>query len=1360
MKKIYKTVTMLVLCLGLFFTNCFSLTIFANENNNEPQIGNSTDIEYFLIEKQSVSVNEIQNFVLSLRTDLSYENLSLSVIDSNGMDYEINANEINDNLIKFSASFSSIGEYVVTRIDYSLDGISYYINLSDIGIDAKFGVDQEVYSQDELINLEDIADESIEGIVKVDSDNIEQAIEQQLNTSNVSTYALNELDDQEEIIVALDAGHGGSESGTYTYYSEQTGLYEKDYNLKITTYCKEELEKYNNVKVIMTRESDTYLTLEERCEYAYQQGAHYLISFHLNGLNGTNQGAIVFYPNNNYRPDLAEEGKAIAQDILNELTSLGISSMGIQTLTIDGNDERYDYEDGSMGDYYGIIRGAKKRGMIGLIIEHCFADNKEDFDSFLNSDEKLKALGIADANGIASSLGLNQQQTESEQFAWNNKDAIADGLYSIQQLGNALDYSDSLIVNSYSGVKTQLWNVKHTNQGYVTFRNEKTGSYLTRNGNQISVSSSNNNLNQYWIVTYTQGGYKIISASDIHYVLEFDENKVSLGYEDYSDNEYFNFLMPANNSVIYQTHVQSYGWQNTVEDGETSGTVGLGKRLEGIKIDIDGNLSGDISYRTHVQSYGWLDWVSNGQLSGTVGEAKRLEAIQIKLSGDVAKVYDVYYRVHAQYLGWLDWACNGQSAGTCGYGYRLEAIEIKLVKKDEQAPENTSQPYVSRKISYQTHVQSYGWQNEVFDGDISGTTGSSKRLESIVINLVDNEYEGAIEYRTHVQSYGWLDWVKNGKLSGTVGQAKRLEAIQIKLTGEIANYYDIYYRVHAQNIGWLDWAKNGQSAGTSGYGYRLEAIQIELVKKGSNAPGATLKPYVSNHIKYQTHVQSYGWQPYVMEGQMSGTQGEYKRLESIRIDLTNNEYKGTVQYRTHVQSYGWLDWVSNGQLSGTVGQAKRLEAIEIKLTGELSEIYDIYYRVHAQHFGWLDWAKNGQSAGTSGYGYRLEAIEIQLVKKGEAAPGETKNCYYDANQQDVGNTDYIFVGDSRIKQLSDSLNSEDTFVCENGSGYNWFTQTAIPKINSIMNQNSIIILNLGINDLNSASKYISKINSLMENEWKNHKVVYVTVNPVNQTKCSSISNEMIDDFNYDLYSSLNNVLWIDTNTDIIKTVNTDSTKTETDGIHYTDDINQLYYNQIMDSIQNNQFDKLSKKYKIMGNSNVTIDQMVRYFEANNSNYDHFTKYGTDYDGVLAQGGASTVEEFCKIYYEEAKAEGVNAEVAFGQMCLETGFLQFGGDVKPNQFNFAGLGATGGVPGNSFSTVREGIRAQIQHLKCYASTESLNQDKVDPRWSNSLRGKAVYVEYLGIQENPYGTGWAGAKNYGSRLMNCINAIKSY
>ena len=289
-------------------------------------------------------------------------------------------------------------------------------------------------------------------------------------------------------------------------------------------------------------------------------------------------------------------------------------------------------------------------------------------------------------------------------------------------------------------------------------------------------------------------------------------------------------------------------------------------------------------------------------------------------------------------------------------------------------------------VSYKVHRQDYDWEEDwKKDGQTSGTVGESKRLEAIQIKLPDG-VSGSIEYRTHIQDIGWeKNWSKNGAVSGTEGQCKRLEAIQIRLTGEVAENYDVYYSVHAENFGWLGWAKNGEEAGTAGYGYRLEAIQIQLVTKGDKAPeliGTIKEAMKARLVGYQTHVQDYGTQAYVYDGAMAGTEGECKRMESIRMKLPSS-VNSSIQYRSHVQNIGWeKKWASNGSLSGTTGQCKRLEAIQIKLSGDVAKNYDVYYRVHAQDYGWLAWAKNGESSGTEGYAKRLEAIEVRLVPKG------------------------------------------------------------------------------------------------------------------------------------------------------------------------------------------------------------------------------------------------------------------------------------------------------------------------------------------------------------------------------------------
>ena len=886
---------------------------------NEEQLGDSSMMEYFLVDNPTLTSGSAENFVLSMNDANGYSDFSITVQKTDGTTFDLEASEQVDKLVKFTKDFSSAdkGEYSVTTLHYSYNGEKYYLNFSDLGMDVKFGVDQEYAGYDETLpdmtqdiveddelnnaviqvtNLNDASEEVADGIMASDPESAMALIDED---SDIDTQA------NEGVTICLDPGHGGNDSGAIGV----NNVYEKNLTLKIAQYCKQELEKYN-CRVVMTRTGDTNPSLEDRANFAKSQGAQYLISIHLNSAAGGGAvGAEVYYPNTHWRPDISQNGKNVAQAIQSQLVSLGLYDRGIKFRTIDTNiyPDPFRYDDSSVADYYGIIRNAKYNGLTGLIIEHCFINNASDYNNYLNSDAKLQKLGVADANGIVSALGLTK-------------------------------------------------------------------------------------------------------ASE--------------------------------NSVV------------------TS--------------------SPSISYQTHVQDYGWQSWKLNGEVSGTVGQSKRLEGINIKLSN---------------------------------------------------------------------------------------------------IN-------GSIEYKTHVQDYGWQDWKSNGQMSGTTGQSKRLEAIQIKLSGEAANQYDVYYRVHAQDYGWLDWAKNGESAGTEGYSKRLEGIQIVLVKKGESAPGSTNRPFICKMIKYQTHVQNIGWQGEKADGEMSGTTGQSLRLEAIKIQLSSS-IDGGIVYKTHVQDYGWQNFVANGQASGTSGQAKRLEAIQMQLTGNAKNQYDLYYRVHAQNFGWLGWAKNGESAGTAGYSYRLEGIQIVLVPKGGNAPGSTSKHYYNKG--------------------------------------------------------------------------------------------------------------------------------------------------------YAPDDENVYL-------------------PIMGSTQTSVDQMVRYYNANASGYDTFkSKYDGKYDGSLAKGGASTINQFAQIVYEEAIAEGVKPEVVFTQCMKETAFLKYGGEVNPNQYNFAGIGATGSVHGATFENVRMGIRAQVQHLKAYGSLDKLINQCVDPRFNLVSRGSAKYVEWLGKKENPTGAGWATSKNYGHDIVNMINVL---
>ena len=174
-----------------------------------------------------------------------------------------------------------------------------------------------------------------------------------------------------------------------------------------------------------------------------------------------------------------------------------------------------------------------------------------------------------------------------------------------------------------------------------------------------------------------------------------------------------------------------------------------------------------------------------------------------------------------------------------------------------------------------------------------------------------------------------------------------------------------------------------------------------------------------------------------------------------------------------------------------------------------------------------------------------------------------------------------------------------------------------------------------------------------------------------------------------------------------------------------------------------------KLTKIMGeNSACTAEQMYTYLIKNNK---------PNTKNTITKKYALS---FVKTTIKEAKKEGVRPDIAFCVMMHETGCLNYGGDVTKEQNNFAGLGTTGGgVKGAKFKTMTIGIRAVVQHLKCYSSKEPLKGKCVDPRWNDSLRGKAMYVEYLGYADNPYKKGWAyPGKGYGKKILTHLNKIK--
>jgi len=444
--------------------------------------------------------------------------------------------------------------------------------------------------------------------------------------------------------------------------------------------------------------------------------------------------------------------------------------------------------------------------------------------------------------------------------------------------------------------------------------------------------------------------------------------------------------------IIYTSHIQNVGWSTQMANGATSGSVGMNRRIEAIKISLQ-NINGLVTYRSKGINQSWQDWKKDGAVSGTEGKAIGLERIEIKLDDALSDSYDIFYRVHVANLGWLGWSSNGTVAGSAYYDYAIEAIEIKILPKGDTFAPITGNSFKQKTadITYQAHVSNIGWQASVKNGAMGGTTGQKKKVEAIKIK-VPGITSTELQYRTKTLSQNWQGWKSNNEQAGTTGQSLGLEQLQIKLQGDIAQEYSVYYRVHVGNIGWLGWTCDGGTAGSSYHGGAIEAIEIKLVKKGESAPstGNAFREMMPS-VTYSAHVSNIGWKAGVKDGVIGGTTGQSKKIEAIKIQITNAQTTNDITYSTRSIGKSWGEWSINNAISGTTGQNLGIDGIKIKLSDSLSQKYSVYYRVHVANVGWLGWTKDGDQAGSEGFGYAIEAVQIKIMVKGQ---GEMESTAY------------------------------------------------------------------------------------------------------------------------------------------------------------------------------------------------------------------------------------------------------------------------------------------------------------------------------------------------------------------------------
>lgn len=355
----------------------------------------------------------------------------------------------------------------------------------------------------------------------------------------------------------------------------------------------------------------------------------------------------------------------------------------------------------------------------------------------------------------------------------------------------------------------------------------------------------------------------------------------------------------------------------------------------------------------------------------------------------------LYYQANCQDTGWLEQVNEPNSAGTTGRS--LDLYQLKFNLKN-----------VSSNASIQAKIYTNeGWKNY--------TSASTIGKEGQAIQLINLQAVGIpgykIQYRVHSADIGWQNWVDTNQNAGV--QGKNIQAIDFRLVkdGQPASIklnttskpifkngsFSLKATVDASNEASkkVTWSSSNKKVATVTSSGKVKGVGIgmaTITAKTSNGLKATCRVSVnSGSVYYRSHIQNIGWQKTKSNGSVAGTTGKSLRMEALKISLKNTT--GSIRYKAHVANVGWQGWRKNSAIAGTVGQSRQMEAVQIKLTGDSEKLYDVYYRVYSAKYGWLGWAKNGQSAGTQGYGYRMEAIQVKLVKKGNAAPGKTTNCF-------------------------------------------------------------------------------------------------------------------------------------------------------------------------------------------------------------------------------------------------------------------------------------------------------------------------------------------------------------------------------
>lgn len=1297
----------------------------------------AAELNYMMVESPYVETPGTQNVVLSLGTGdeqlsdivLNYKNLTT------GKAYQTKAAGIEEDMIRFTMDFSEngqAGEYQITSVQFTQEKTKQEILLSDLGMDVRFGVneqaetnpDQVLYDEDAYADVDaDVVTMSADGEV-ISENTVENVLEQGISEA-VASVADNLKGANSNVKVVLDPGHDGTHAGASGF-----GVQEADLTLKIATYCKEELSTYNGITVYMTRESascpagggDNTACLDARANLAKNVGANVLVSFHLNTANGTARGVEVYYPNSNYNAQVGSNGQALAKKICDKLAALGLNYRG----TLIRNASYDKYPDGSAADYYGLIRRCKNNGIPGLIIEHAFLDNANDYYTYLSSDDKLKALGVADATAIAEYFGLTKgaqtvtcTYTQSradgslkikwsgldnvdyyeiwrdtkDAYDYEKIDEVSDatsfiddtvelgtryyylvrpvfndgttGEYSKSISGVALAKTNFTKIKAKSGKKVTLtWKKVSQAEGYLIYRKDsEDGKY-----NQIGKVTSGKTL------TYTDT-VKSNNKTYTYKIQAYNTNNGKQGVGAYSSTKSAKTLAKAKITGITSSNeeVLKISWNKV--SGAKGYIISRSTKKDSGYSEID-TVSGEktTSYTDDTVKAGktyYYKVEAYNVNSGTKGYGGASDAVAGKTAKRTKITSIVSTNEKTLTIKW--------NKITGAYGYRIKRSTdedgtykvVKTIKSGNTTSYKDTSVKAGKTYYYTVETMVKTGDNICYSGDsasVEGRTAKKTKIKYAVSNG-SNQIE--------------VNW---GAVSGAYGY-------RIKRSTSKNGTYNVIATVNGKNkTTYQD--KNVKTAKT--YYYKVETINKVNGKKGYSGDSAV----VSAKTLKTTSITA-----------VKATGSTSVRLEWKAVDGAN----GYQIYRSTSKDSGYK---KVGQVKG-----KNTKKYEDK-TLEAGKTY--YYQVRA-------YKSNSAKNGVASFSKAQKAWTIKQVVFSQIT-SDSKN------QVTLG-----------WKKVSKAQGYDIYRSDESNSGFE--------KIASISSGSTLTYTDKGIK---SGNTYYYKIAATYKIKGSAGRGSYSKVTEVAVLKQGSISSITLGDNNvlniswnsvanasgYELAGAISEKGSYTTLQTSGATSFTHSNLTQGTTYYYK----VRAYKDLSSGIRMygpwSAVKSKAAAHEIMGTSSVTVDQMVSYYNK---------RYTFPAD-TYRDKGADSAEAFFKILKEEAEAEGVRADVLFAQVMLETGGLTFGGDVQASQCNFGGLGAVGGgAAGETYADVRTGLRAQVQHLKAYASTEGLNNACVDTRFQYVSRGTARYVEWLAIPQNPYGKGWAADADYGTKLLRIMNSL---